>query len=156
MNSSLLKLILFSCIIFQTSCDITFKRKVEKEKKAPVLIDEQLKSSKKVDENKNKKTEKYTNTFTNNDSELISSYYSDKTNSIIRKDMIMHTKVSKEQTKKLVVDEYVPRDIQVMPLPLKLNRKLSFLPLDKLRVQIGTRVILMNVKTRRILDVIKI
>ncbi len=154
MNSSLLKLILFSCIIFQTSCDITFKRKVEKEKKAPVIIDEQLKSSKKVDENK--ETEKSTNTFTKNDSELISSYYLDKTNSTIRKDMIMHTKISKEQIKKLVVDEYVPRDVQVMPLPLKLNRKLSFLTLDKLRVQIGTRVILMNVKTRRILDVIKI
>ena len=154
MNSSLLKLILFSCIIFQTSCDITFKRKVEKEKKVPVVIDEQLKSSKKVD--KNKETEKSTNAFTKYDSELITSYYLDKTNSIIRKDMIMHTKISREQTKKLVVDEYVPRDVQVMPLPLKLNRKLSFLPLDKLRVQIGTRVILMNVKTRQILDVIKI
>jgi len=154
MNSSLLKLILFSCIIFQTSCDITFKRKVEKEKKVPVVIDEQLKSSIKV--NGNKETEKSTNEFTKNDSELISSYYSDKTNSIIRKDMIMHTKISREQTKKLVVDEYVPRDVQVMPLPLKLNRTLSFLPLDKLRVQIGTRVILMNVKTRRILDIIKI
>ena len=154
MNSSLLKLILFSCIIFQTSCDITFKRKVEKEKKAPVVIDEQLKSSIKV--NGNKETGKSTNKFTKNDSELISSYYLDKTNSIIRKDMIMHTKISREQTKKLVVDEYVPGDVQVMPLPLKLNRKLSFLPLDKLRVQIGTRVILMNVKTRQILDVIKI
>ena len=154
MNSSLLKLILFSCIIFQTGCDITFKRKAEKEKKAPVVIDEQLKSSKKVD--KNKETEKSTNAFTKYDSELITSYYLDKTNSTIRNDMIMHTKISKEQTKKLVVDEYIPRDVQVMPLPLKLNRKLSFLPLDKLRVQIGTRVILMNVKTRQILDVIKI
>ncbi|MCK4865229.1 MAG: hypothetical protein KAT06_07340 [Gammaproteobacteria bacterium] len=154
MNSSLLKLILFSCIIFQTSCDITFKRKVEKEKKAPVVIDEQLKSSIKV--NGNKETGKSANKFTKNDFELISSYYSDKTNSIIRKDMIMHTQISREQTKKLVVDEYVPGDVQVMPLPLKLNRNLSVLLLDKLRVQIGTRVILMNVKTRRILDIIKI
>ena len=154
MNSSLLKLILFSCIIFQTSCDITFKRKVEKEKKAPVVIDGQLKSSIKV--NGNKETGKSANKFTKNDFELISSYYSDKTNSIIRKDMIMHTQISREQTKKLVVDEYVPGDVQVMPLPLKLNRNLSVLLLDKLRVQIGTRVILMNVKTRRILDIIKI
>jgi len=154
MNSSLLKFILLGCLIFQAGCDITFKRKVEKEKKAPVIIDEQLQATKKT--TINKETVKSTNGFTKNDAENITSYYSNKTNSIIREDMIKHTEISKEQTKKLVVDEFVPRDIQVMPLPLKLNRKLSALPLDKLRVQIGMKVILMNVKTRKILDVINI
>ena len=154
MNSTILKLLLFSGIIFQVSCDITFKRKVEKDTEVPVIIDEQLKSSKKVEPNKDKV--KSGDAFSKSDSKIITSYYSDNTNSTIRQDMIMHTKISKEQTKKLIVDEYVPRDVQVMPLPLKLKNKLSALSLDKLRVQIGTRVILMNVKTRRILDIIKI
>lgn len=155
MKSTILKLMLFSCIIFQVSCDITFKRKVKKEvEDALIIIDEQLKSTKKTD--KDKVVLKSGSAFSNSDLKIIASYYLDKTNSKIRKDMIMHTKISREQIKKLVVDEYVPKDVQVMPLPLKLNRKLSTLPLDILRVQIGTHVILMNVKTRRILDIIKI
>ena len=154
MNSPLLKLIIFSCLIFQAGCDITFKRKAVKEKAAPVVLDEQLQNSKNPKVSKD--VEINPNLFTANDSKIINAYYSDKTNSIIREDMIMHSQISKEQTKKLVVNKYVPRDIQVMPLPLKLNRKLSYLSLDKLRVQVGTRVILMNVKTRQILDVINI
>lgn len=154
MSSTILKLILFSCIIFQVSCDIAFKRKVKKEPEVPVVIDEQLQTSKKAKVNKD--TVESGNTFTKNDSRIITSYYLDKTNSAIRKDMIRQTKVSKEQIKKLIVDKHVPRDVQVMPLPLKLNRKLSELSLDKLRVQIGTRVILMKVQTRRILDIINI
>jgi len=156
MNSTLLKLTLLSVLIFQAGCDITFKRKVDKAKNPPVVIDEQLRVIKKTSENNEKERIKSTHAFTENDLNTIISYYSNKTNSVVREDMIKHTTISKQQAEKIVVNEFVPRDIQVMPLPLKLNRKLSALPLDKLRVQVGTNIILMNVKTRKILAVIKI
>ena len=70
--------------------------------------------------------------------------------------MIRHGRLSKEQKKLLAIGNIISHDIQVIPLPLKLERLLSPLPLNVLRVQVDTRVILMNVKLRKILDVITI
>jgi len=148
MNSQILKLILLSCLILQSGCDITFKRKVNPNEAAPVeMSPNDKKSDKKV---------LLKRTVGNKDSDIIISYYADATNATIRKDMITHTEVSKKQAKKLVVGKIIPRDIQIMPLPLALERILSALPLDVIRVQVGTRVILMNVKSRQILEVINI
>jgi len=74
----------------------------------------------------------------------------------IRKDMISHTKISKRQAEKLKIGRIIPREIQVMPLPIALEKILPSLSLHVIRVQVGTRVILMNVKSRQILDIIKI
>lgn len=148
MNSQILKLILLSCLIVQSGCDITFKRKVTKNETAPVEISQ--------DDNKSDKKDLLKRKVGNKDSDIIISYYSDAANAVIRKDMITHTEVSKKQSKKLVVGKVIPREIQVMPLPLALEKILSALPLDVIRVQVGTRVILMNVKSRLILEVINI
>ena len=43
-----------------------------------------------------------------------------------------------------------------MPLPIELEKRLPSLSLRVIRVQVGTRVILMDVKSRQILDIIKI
>ena len=94
--------------------------------------------------------------FTTKDSQLITLYFNDKTNAVIRHDMMMSTQVSKKQGKSLVVGENITREIQVMPLPLKLERMLSSLSLNLLRVQVANNVILMHVKSRKILDIIKI
>ena len=148
MNSQILKLILLSCLILQSGCDITFKRKVTKNETAPVeMSQDDIKSDKKVLP-KSKGRSK--------DFNIIISYYADAANATIRKDMIMHTEISKKQAKKLAVGKIIPREIQVMPLPLALEKILSALPLDMIRVQVGTRVILMNVKSRLILEVINI
>lgn len=154
MNSFLLKILIISCLIFQFGCGIKFKRKSTQATEKPVeMIEyEKLSSKEKEDEGAPKK---YT-LFTEKDSHIITSYYSDKANAIIRHDMIMQTKTSIKQEEKLVVNEYIPRDIQVIPLPLKLEKMLSSLPLDLLRVHVGNRVIVMNVKSRQILDIIKI
>lgn len=154
MNLHVLKLMLLSCMVFQASCDITFKRKVANTEDAHVEMSEHKNISSK--DNTRKKYNKSGTVFSKKDSHLIVLYYSDIANAIIRKDMITHTKTSEKQEKKLVRNKKIPRDIQVMPLPLKLEKTLSPLPLHMLRVQVGTRVILMNVKLRRILDIIKI
>ena len=148
MNSQILKLIVLSCLIVQSGCDITFKRKVTQNKTAPVEMSQ--------DDNKSDKKDLLKHKVGNKDSDIIISYYSDAANAIIRKDMITHTEISKKQAKKLVIGKVIPREIQVMPLPLALEKILSALPLDVIRVQVGTRVILMNVKSRLILEVINI
>lgn len=144
----ILKFILVASIILQTGCDITFKRTSN--------IDNDLK----IKQEKNKKIVskimESIDHFSKNDSHIIRSYYSNKENSTIRKDMIMHTKISKKEESKLKVGKVIPRNVQVIPLPLKLERNLSSLPLQLIRVQVGVRVVLMNVKSRQILDMIKI
>lgn len=156
MNSNVLKIILLSCILFLVSCSgVTFKRKTHDAAVKQGDIIEYNKSTKSLSSENNKPTNSG-GLFSEQDSQIITSYYIDKANSIIRRDMITHTKVSKEQESKLVINENIPRDIQVMPLPLLLEKNLSPLPLDMLRVQVGTYVILMNVKSRRILAIIKI
>ena len=148
MNSQILKLILLSCLILQSGCDITFKRKATHNKTAAVEMNK--------DDNKSDKKVLLKPKVGNKDSDIIISYYSDAANATIRKDIITHTEVSTKQAKKLAIGKIIPREIQVMPLPLALERKLSALPLDVIRVQVGTRVILMNVKSRQILEVINI
>ena len=146
MNSQILKLVLLSCVVFLASCDVTFKRKSADA--APVNMGSHKKA-------KSDKTEGKV-AFNRKDLHIINSYYEDNSNAVIRKDMMTHTELSKEQNKKLVIGNVIPRDVQVIPLPLKLERILSSLPLHFLRVQAGEKVILMNVKSRKIIDVIKI
>lgn len=148
MNSLILKLILLSCLILQSACDIAFKRKATLNEAAPVEMSQ--------DDNKSDKKVLLKSKSRSKDFDIIISYYADAANATIRKDMITHTEVSKIQAKKLVVGKIIPRDIQIMPLPLALERILSALPLDVIRVQVGTRVILMNVKSRQILEIINI
>lgn len=146
MNLQIFKSLLLISIILQAGCAITFKRHSTNDAGA------QIKTSKEQPDKKETAKIK----AWKKDSRIIQSYYTDVANANIRKDMISHTQISKKQEKNLLVGEVIPRDIQVMPLPLVLERKLSGLPLHVIRVQVGTHVILMNVKSRRIDNIIKI
>ncbi|MDH5370810.1 MAG: hypothetical protein OEW99_12345 [Gammaproteobacteria bacterium] len=148
MNSDLLKIILMCCLIFQVGCGIKLKQKVSKQPDAKIEIKESSGST--------AESIKPGIIFSKKDSRIITSYYSNRANALIRKDMIRHGRLSKEQKKLLAIGNIISHDIQVIPLPLKLERLLSSLPLNVLRVQVDTRVILMNVKSRIILDVITI
>ena len=148
MNSQIIKLVILIGVIFLTGCDITFKRKSTDADLAPVSME---KNKGNVSNKKESKA-----AFNRKDSHIIKSYYADNSNAIIKKDMITHTGLSKKQNNMLIKGHLIPRDIQVIPLPLKLERILSALPLQLLRVQVGEKVILMNVKSRKILDIIKI
>ena len=147
MISQILKLALVSSLVVQFGCDITFKRKSEEKPSSYVAV-----------KNIKNKTVKIKNSdaFSRKDARIISSYYKDDVNEIIKKDMITHSKISKKDEEKLVVGKIIPRHIQVIPLPLKLESALSSISLNMLRVQVGKYIILMNVKTRKILGIIKI
>lgn len=149
MNAYRLKLILLSGLILIAGCDITFKRKSKSVTASQVEITQPEKDTK----DENNKSEL---SFRSKDTQLIKLYYSDKANAAILKDMSTHTRLSKKQANKLTESKHIANNIQVMPLPLELERMLSPLPRYALRVQIGKRVILMNVNSRRILDIIKI
>ena len=174
MNSYWLRLILLSCLVIQTGCDITFKRKSESEssgaearksKSDQDLKDKTASKEKKETEKKSvviskkaddKKPGKSRAIFSRNDEKLITLYYTDEGNAKILDDMVKHTWITKKRAKKLTTTERIPNDVQVMPLPLELEKILSPLPRYAIRVQIGKRVIIMDIKSRRILDVIKI
>ena len=154
MNSTVLKLIILSCLIFQMGCGLKLKRKVTQPQDNQVeMLEHKALLSKEVSADESSESGPR---FGEKDSQLISLYFKDKTNAIVRHDMMMSTQVSKQQEKTLVVGEFIARGIQVMPLPLKLERMLSSLSLHLLRVQVADNVILMNVKSRKILDIIKI
>lgn len=164
MNSLVLKVLIIGCLIFQYGCGLKFKRKLPQVTNKPVEMiqyetqSEQQSDDKDKEKNKNKDKIKVQTPgkFTEKDSHLISSYYADNANHIIRQDMIAHTRLSQKQEDKLVVNGYIPGNLQIIPLPLKLERILSSLPLELIRVHIGKKVIIMNVKSRQILDIIKI
>lgn len=146
MNSKILNFILLSCLFLQSGCDITFKRKTSDDESSSVEMSEDANKTDTKVIQKNKSKDFY----------IIVAFYSDAANATIRKNMIMQTEVPNKQAEKLVVGNIIPRKMQVMPLPLRLEKILSALPLNVIRVQIGTRVILMNVKSRQILEVTNI
>lgn len=149
---NILKLLLLCSFLLQASCDITFKRN-----NMPMATESENITLDKVQKENQPTSKKSSHGIQNkSDTEIISSYYADPTNEIIRKDMISYTSISKKQQALLVVGKIIPRDFQVVPLPLILERHLSPLPLDAIRVQVGANIILMNVKTRQILDLVKI
>lgn len=152
MNSQTVKLILLACLIFQSGCDITFKRKNNNHKMTSVNMSQ---NNEHIDE-ENNDTEEANNTVFDRDNSTIISFYADPANAIIRKDMRKHAKVTKKQEKTLVVGKTIPRNIQVVPLPLQLERILSPLPLQLIRVQACMQVMVMDVKSRKILTVIRI
>ena len=151
MNSQTVKFILLACLIFQSGCDITFKRKNNNHQMTSV---EMSQNNEHVDEEDNA-TEEGMSVF-DRDNNTIISFYADPANAIIRKDMRKHAKVTKNQEKKLVVGKTIPRNIQVVPLPMQLERILSPLPLQLIRVQACMQVMVMDVKSRKILTVIRI
>ncbi len=159
MNSHLLKLVLLASFVFHTGCELTLKRKNQKTTDTQAAMSEHKDKSDKsilLKEKNKKKSVSTKAVLSKQDSTIIASFYSNTENSIIRKNMIRLTNISQKQQKKLVVGKIIPHDFQVIPLPLKLERALSTLNLHLLRVQVGAKVILMNVKSRLILDIIKI
>ena len=153
MNSYLTKVILLTFLVMQASCDIAFKRKSSTDQNTYPKQSTEIKLSKK-DVVKKKKSSK--TPLKINNTGIITAYYSNPVNAVVRKDMIAHTSISKVQESKLELGKIIPRDIQVMPLPLELEKILTALPLHVIRVQVGTHVIVMDVKTRKILEIIKI
>lgn len=152
MNSYKINLSILSCLIIISGCDISLKRKNtaaadSKVAMSHTVIESKVKSSSNTSVNAKA-------SFSKMDSKLIALYYADESNAIILNDMAKQTFVSKKQAKKLVVSKNISNKIQVIPLPLELEKILSPLPRYTLRVQVGKRVILMDVKSRQILDMI--
>lgn len=153
MKPHFIKIIILTLLVLQASCDIAFKRKSSAENNTHAKINTDIMMTEKEDGSKKSSSK---SSFINNNSKIINAYYSNPVNAMIRKDMITHTSISKEQAAKLEVGKIIQHDTQVMPLPLELERILSPLPLHMIRVQVGMHVILMDVKTRKILEIIKI
>ena len=154
MKSYKLPLLILSGIIFISGCDISFKRI------SPAAVDTQNQTNSEnsetlVKDQPAQKTLKNKTSFGDTDSKLIARYYSDVSNETILQNIINQTHITKKQANKLVVAERIPHNTQVMPLPLELENLLSPLPQHVLRIQIGKYVILMDVKSRQIHDVIK-
>lgn len=146
------------CLLLQAGCDITFKRKSAAPESVKITAEqsESIKQSKDSSSNKEKKSEKNLRRFSEHDIKLITVYYSSEINAQVLDDMLKHTWVNSKIDEKLTVGESIPADVQIIPLPLELEKILSPLTQYALRVQVGKRVIMMDVKSRRILDVIKI
>lgn len=154
MKSAILKIILFSLVFIQAGCEITFKKKSNQ---GVTPSTEQDEEGRHIPQNDEVKTTPFSTAgFNNNDTQLITSFYSNANNAVVRKDMISHTQLSKRQDNNIRVNKIIPRDVQVVPLPLNLETSLSPIALHQLRVQIGKYVVVMNVKSRLIVAIIKI
>ena len=153
MKSHTLKLFLLICLIFQAGCGLKFKRNSENIAPNQSEINE---NALKLSDKERKSLVDSGDAFSKEDIQLITSYYSDKANARIKQDMKLHTKLTSKQEAKLIVNKIIPRDVQIIPLPLILERVLTSLPLNVLRVHAGNKVMLINVKSRKILDIIKI
>mgnify|MGYP007065675680 CR=1 FL=1 len=156
MNSRVIIIILASTLFFLQGCDLTFKRKTSSGVPGKVEMAKETgsptKSNKPVKNiHVNKKSVTH---FRDDDIQRIREFY--KENTQTRDDMIAYSKLSKKQKNSLVVNGVVKHDIQIIPLPLKLKEMLSPLPMNLLRVHAGDKVILMNVNSRRIIDIIKL
>ena len=148
MNIQLVKLLLLCSLIFQFGCDISLKRKNNHQSMDSVDM------NRADNQSANKKAAK--KKILRHDFKIINSFYLNKENKIIREDMIKHTVISKKQEKNFQIGEVIPRDVLALPLPIELEKRLPAVPLHTIRVQVGRYIILMNVKSREIIDVFKI
>ena len=153
MNSQTVNILLLIGLIFQSGCDITFKRKSIDHKMAQNEVSQSDLSQSNGTENI-EATEN--SSIIDRDMKIINSFYADPANKVISKEMRKHGKVTKKQEKQLVVGKTIPENIQVVPLPLELERILSPLPLHLIRVQACMKVIVMDVKSRQIVTALKI
>lgn len=183
----MLKIILLLCLVVQVGCDITFKKKYNKNeqikkakaeqravtaKKSKKVTAEKISSvkevkvEKKIVEDEKKKTKltrskkniepKPYISFTKSEKEIIRTYFKDRANNTILHYAIKRSPISKKQNKKLRVSNYIPSDVQIVPLPMELDNMLRQIPLSLLRVQVGKNIILMKVNSRKILDIVKL
>lgn len=147
-----LSIVVLCAFIGLSACSITFKKKYSKSPKE--VSDLRIKA---------KSPEKYQKilehrrgeAFSQKDKELINLYYKDKGNANIMSKAASLTPISKKEDSQLKISHYLPPHIQVIPLPLELENILGKLPRQVLRVQVAKNIILMNVKTRKIIDIIK-
>ena len=184
MNSFIAKIVLLVFLVIQAGCDITFKKKYNRgEEFNKEKAEQRAKSVKKVtaekissvkefqveekfveEETKEEELsaskenikEKSHITFTDLEKEIIRTYFNDRANNRILHYAVKRSPISKKQNEKLRVFNYIPSDIQIVPLPIRLDNKLSQIPLSLLRVQVGKNIILMKVNSRKILDIVKL
>lgn len=147
-----LSIITLSAVVVLSACDITLKKKYIQSPKEFTELDAKQKSQKKY---KKLLDHERAQGLTQKDKRLITLYYSDVGNATIIAKAMTLTPISKKEDKALRVSHYLPLHIQVIPLPLELEKLLVKLPRQVLRVQVAKNIILMNVKTRKIIDIIK-
>lgn len=159
MSSFGTKCIVFISLALLTGCDIAFKRKSESNPDYQAEMRKQISedeiNDKKTNSNKSEPV-KARAIFSQRDTKLIKLYYGDVNKSSMLRDMVKHTWVTEKQAKTLTVTARISNDIQVVPLPLELEKLLSLLPRYSIRVQVGKNVIIMDIKSRRIIDIVKL
>lgn len=158
MKSFSLKIVLIACLVLQAGCEVTFKRKSPAVDSAQAVSQksESMEQNDEASLTKGKPSEKPARAFNERDIKLITLYYANEGNAQVLDDMVKQTWVNNKIESQLTVNEAIPSDVQVMPLPLDLEKILSPLSAYALRVQVGKRVMIMDIKSRRILDVIKL
>ena len=167
--------ILLICLIGTgvTGCDITFKRKSDAEPDkstkpaAPLAATDQQTSAtgQKTTAEKPVATEqkkdstkrpKIVSGFSEQDRKTIGLFYTSPANAKVLDDIIEHTQVSAVVQNKLSTDSVIPNSVQLFPLPLELEKQLIPLPLHLMRVQIEKKILLIDIKTRFILDSVEL
>lgn len=152
MRTFSLVICLIASLLLQTGCKLTLKKKSDPD---AVTQTEETSVEAKTD-SKSAKKKKPVPLFTEHDTKLITLYYSNEGNAQVLEDIVKQTAVSDKVAARLKTNEIIPKDVLVVPLPLELEKILSPQPAYDLRVQVGKHVIMMDIKSRRILDVIKL
>lgn len=151
-----------------TACDITFKRKNDAQPAAmqedsekmvvqkPESTPEKKPGDKKSDSTASKKPKKKSTSvlsgFSEQDRKSIGLYFTSPSNAKLLDDIVEQTRVSAAVHDKLTNDSQIPNSVQLYPLPLELEKQLAPLPLHLMRVQIEKKILLIDIKTRFILD----
>ena len=152
MKSFSLVIGLIAGLLLQSGCNITFKRNSNQD---DVAQSSEISAASKM-YSKSSQEKIPLHAFTHRDIKLIALYYSKEGNAQALSDIIKQTSVNSKIQSKLKKNEIIPNDVLVIPLPLGLEKILSPLSGYELRVQVGKRVMLIDIKSRRILDVIKL
>ena len=163
--------VLLPALLALTACDITFKRKsasamteqtdkqqqTDKNSKQGKTADGKKDAKKPEQKNKDSKPPVMTGkNFTAQDKELIQNYFKNVNNARVFHEAAELTRLDSKRKESLKVNTILSADIQVIPLPLELERGLSTLNSNMIRVQVENLVILMDLGTRRIVEIIKI
>ena len=161
MNSYGLRFILLCLLLTQAGCDITLKKKYSEKgnttientkmghkviikKKAPGMIQKEYEQREVL------------KAFTRKDKAIITAYYKNNEATAILHYANKHSPLDKKQEKELLISKSIPQNIQLIPLPLDLDKHLTEIPASVLRVQVSNNIILMDVRTRNIIDIIKL
>lgn len=145
----ILLILVTTMALLVSGCDITFKRK-SSSAQASSTSDKQRKSA--TSGHSAPVSKEAGRFFSSNEKKLITDFFYSASNEQILRDNYELTRTSEDLRSQIRTGSRLPANIQLLPLPLALEGKLSPAKGSLIRIQVEYSIILLDIRSRIIMD----